>query len=96
MKTFIAAALVALAAITSSSMAAETVAANESAKAGTATVYHAGGKHDQRQHEAALRARANGQKLERIAIHAGGRHDARGHEAASRADEKRDGAPASR
>ena len=50
-------------------------------------VYHAGGKHDQRAHEATLRARANGQKVERTSVHAGGRHDARSHEAAIKADE---------
>ena len=51
--------------------------------------YHAGGRHDQRLHEAAVRARANGQTMERASMHAGGRHDERSHEAAIRADEKR-------
>lgn len=53
----------------------------------TPKVYHAGGKHDQRAHEATLRARANGQRVERTPVHAGGRHDARSHEAAIKADE---------
>jgi hypothetical protein len=51
--------------------------------------YHAGGRHDQRLHEASLRARAKGQKMERLPVHAGGRHDAQAHEAAIKADEKR-------
>jgi hypothetical protein len=55
----------------------------------TPKVYHAGGKHDQRQHEAAIRARENGQKLEQTTMHAGGRHDVQSHEAAMRAEEKR-------
>lgn len=53
------------------------------------TVYHAGGRHDQRLHEATIRARANGQKMERPSMHAGGRHDTQAHEAAIKADEKR-------
>lgn len=55
----------------------------------TPKVYHAGGKHDQRLHEAAIRARENGQKMEQTTMHAGGRHDVQSHEAAMRADEKR-------
>lgn len=50
-------------------------------------VYHAGGKHDQRGHEATLRARARGQRVEDTNVHAGGRHDAQTHKAAIRADE---------
>lgn len=63
-------------------------AATESGAKAPAKVYHPGGKHDQRAHEATLRARANGQKLERPAVHPGGKHDAQLHEAAIRAEEK--------
>lgn len=62
---------------------------DKSGVADTPKVYHAGGRHDQRLHEATLRARANGQKMERLPVHAGGRHDAWAHEAAIKADEKR-------
>lgn len=52
-------------------------------------VYHAGGRHDQKLHEAAVRARANGQRMTPTTVHAGGRHDARAHEAAMKAEAKR-------
>jgi hypothetical protein len=54
---------------------------------GTTKVYHAGGRHDQRGHEATLRARARGQTMATNGQHAGGRHDVNGHEAAMRAEE---------
>ena len=49
-------------------------------------VHHAGGKHDQRLHEAAERARANGHRMQQTTMHAGGRHDVRAHEAAMKAE----------
>jgi Spy/CpxP family protein refolding chaperone len=58
-------------------------------------VYHAGGRHDQKLHEAALRARADGQRME-ATMHAGGRHDARVHEAAIKAEATRGSRDAAR
>jgi hypothetical protein len=52
-------------------------------------VYHAGGRHDQRGHEATLRARARGETMATNGQHAGGRHDVNGHEAAMRAEERK-------
>ena len=49
-------------------------------------VHHAGGRHDQKLHEAAERARANGHRMQQTTVHAGGRHDVRAHEAALKAE----------
>src|SRR5512145_1933782 len=51
-------------------------------------VYHAGGRHDQKGHEAAVRAKEQGKKLEEPAVHPGGKHDERGHKAAINAEQK--------
>lgn len=96
MKSLHTAAFIALAAIASSSMAVEAAAPSEAAKADLPKVFHAGGRHDQVAHEAAVRARANGHRMERTTFHAGGRHDERAHQAAIRADEKRDRESATR
>lgn len=53
---------------------------------GAARVQHAGGRHDQSLHEAAERARANGQRMQQTTVHAGGRHDVHAHEAAMKAE----------
>lgn len=46
---------------------------------------HAGGRHDERLHKAALRARQQGVKLQAPKVHPGGRHDEYAHRAALRA-----------
>jgi hypothetical protein len=51
-------------------------------------VYHAGGRHDQKGHEAAVRAKEQGKKMEEPAVHPGGKHDERGHKAAINAEQK--------
>lgn len=78
---------------TAVALAASTVYAQEAPKVDgakeTPKVYHAGGRHDQKLHEAAVRARANGQKMEQTAVHPGGRHDVQAHKAAMRVEAKR-------
>lgn len=57
------------------------------AKAEKPAVYHGGGKHDQKGHEAAVKAKATGQKMEEPAVHAGGKHDEQSHKSAIKADQ---------
>jgi hypothetical protein len=81
-------AVIAALSLASGSGFAQTSANAEPSKAEpTSKVYHAGGRHDQRGHEATLRARARGQTMATNGQHAGGRHDVNGHEAAMRAEE---------
>lgn len=48
--------------------------------------YHAGGRHDQKAHEASLKAKKSGQKMAEPKVHPGGpRHDEPAHKAALRA-----------
>lgn len=61
-------------------------AAKGATKDGKPPVYHAGGKHDQKQHEAALRAKEVNGPMKAPAQHAGGKHDQKQHENAIRAD----------
>jgi hypothetical protein len=56
-------------------------------KAEKPKVYHAGGKHDQKGHEAAEKAKAQGKTMKEPAAHAGGKHDVQGHKAAIKADQ---------
>lgn len=51
-------------------------------------VFHPGGRHDQRGHEATLRAKAAGQRMQEPVVHPGGKHDEAAHKAAIRADQK--------
>lgn len=76
-------------AIASSATGAQQNPLANDARADAPKVYHAGGKHDQRVHEAALKARADGQPIARPTVHPGGKHDARMHEAAIQAEQKR-------
>jgi hypothetical protein len=80
-----------MAAITlaSASVLAQSMPTAEPPPAQSPKVHHAGGRHDQKLHEAAERARANGQRMPQTTVHAGGRHDVRAHEAAMKADAKR-------
>jgi hypothetical protein len=89
MKPIAAVAFAALAAVTTPSVAGQPATPGSDRQPEMSKAYHAGGRHDQRSHEAMLRARASGQVMERMAVHAGGRHDQRAHEVAIRADEKR-------
>lgn len=75
--------------LASAATGAQPASTGSDARADAPKVYHAGGKHDRRAHEAALKARTDGRKVARPAVHPGGRHDAQLHEAAIRADEKR-------
>jgi hypothetical protein len=90
MKTLkLAAAAVAAAVLASGAALAQSTAKSEPTGAAPAKVYHAGGRHDQALHEAAVRARAKGERMPQTAMHAGGRHDARAHEAAMKAEARR-------
>jgi hypothetical protein len=81
-------AVIAAFSLASGAAVAQTGANAEPSKAEpTSKVYHAGGRHDQRGHEATLKARARGQTMATNGQHAGGRHDVNGHEAAMRAEE---------
>lgn len=51
-------------------------------------VFHPGGRHDQRGHEATLRAKAAGQRMQEPVVHPGGKHDEASHKAAIKADQK--------
>jgi len=83
-------AVIAALSLASGAVVAQTGANAEPSKMeGTTKVYHAGGRHDQRGHEATLRARARGQTMTTNGQHAGGRHDVNGHEAAMRAEERK-------
>jgi hypothetical protein len=66
--------------------AAPATAASD-AKTEAPKVYHAGGKHDQKGHEASEKAKAKGQKMQEPAVHAGGRHDENQHKAAIKAEQ---------
>jgi hypothetical protein len=96
MKSLALASVLALASIVSTNAMAQSSPSADRPQADAPTAYHAGGRHDQRSHEAMLRARANGQKMAQTTVHAGGRHDQRAHEAAMKADEKRVAGDASR
>jgi hypothetical protein len=61
----------------------------EQMKQESTPIHHAGGRHDQKLHEAAERARANGHRMQQTTAHAGGRHDVRAHEAAMKSDAAR-------
>lgn len=77
-------------ALASGAATAQNSAEDQSAKAAVpANVYHAGGKHDQRAHEATLRARARGETMATNGQHAGGRHDVKQHEAAMNAEARK-------
>jgi hypothetical protein len=89
MKSLAFASVLTLAFIASTAAVAQSSPAADRPQAEAPKAYHAGGRHDQRSHEAMLRARANGQKMAQTTVHAGGRHDQRAHEAAMKADEKR-------
>jgi Ni/Co efflux regulator RcnB len=58
------------------------------AKKDATKVYHAGGKHDQKAHEASVRAKEAGKKMEEPTMHPGGKHDVTGHKAALKAEQK--------
>lgn len=51
-------------------------------------LYHAGGRHDAKGHEAAVRAKESARPMQEPAQHPGGRHDETGHKAAIKAGEK--------
>lgn len=68
----------------------------EQMKRESTPIHHAGGRHDQKLHEAAERARANGHRMQQTTMHAGGRHDVRAHEAAMKAEVGRSTKDASR
>lgn len=58
----------------------------EAAEAGPATaVHHAGGRHDELSHKAAVRAKQQGVRMAEPAVHPGGRHDEARHRAALKA-----------
>lgn len=90
MKTLmIAAASLAATVLAAGSALAQPAPKPEQANKDAATVYHAGGRHDQKLHEAAERARANGHRMQPTTMHAGGRHDVRAHEGAMKAEARR-------
>lgn len=55
-----------------------------------AKVFHAGGRHDELAHKAALRARQEGLRMAEPKVHPGGRHDEMAHRAALRAQRAAD------
>ncbi len=82
--------VIAAVALASGTAFAQTSGEDPSAKTEAPTkVYHAGGKHDQRAHEATLRARARGETMATNGQHAGGRHDVKQHEAAMNAEARK-------
>lgn len=89
MKTSKIAVAAALAGLVSLASAAQPTVTSEAESASPPAVFHAGGRHDQKLHEATIRARAGGQRMQQTTVHAGGRHDERGHAAALRADARR-------
>lgn len=58
--------------------------------AAEAKVLHAGGRHDEQPHGAALRARQEGRRMTEPKVHPGGRHDEAAHRAALRAQRAAD------
>ena len=85
----IVAAVAAASILAAGSALAQSTPKAEPAKPDAEKVHHAGGRHDQRLHEAAERARANGRHMQQTTMHAGGRHDVRAHEAAMKAEAER-------
>ena len=85
----IAAAVVAATVLAAGSAFAQSTPKPEQPNQESTKVHHAGGRHDQKLHEAAERAKANGHRMQQTTVHAGGRHDVRAHEAAMKSDAAR-------
>lgn len=60
------------------------------ARAEQPKVFHAGGRHDEQAHKAALRAKREGWRMTEPKVHPGGRHDEQAHKAALRAQRQAD------
>lgn len=58
--------------------------------AAEAKVFHAGGRHDEQTHKAALRAKQEGRRMAEPKVHPGGRHGELTHKAALRAPRQAD------
>lgn len=90
------AAVVAAGALAAGAALAQPTPKSEQTNPQAATLHHAGGRHDQKLHEAAELARANGHRMQQTTMHAGGRHDVRAHEAAMKAEARRAAGDAAR
>lgn len=97
MKTLkIAAAALAATVLAAGSALAQSTPTPEPLNQESTKVHHAGGRHDQKLHEAAEAARVNGHRTQQTTVHAGGRHDVRAHEAAMKAEVRRSAGDPSR